>query len=97
MDNLPSTEDLRLEKFIESDIGDFAKMRGWWYSKFTSPGKRAVPDRLFIRKGRHVFIEVKKHGEVPTRQQLRRHQDMRDHGAEVYWVDSVEEAKRILK
>lgn len=88
--------DDRLEKEIEKDISDFALLRGWWYGKFVMPGKRAVPDRLFIRRGRHVFIEVKKDGEVPTRQQLKRHKDMRDHGAEVHWVDNVEAAKRIL-
>lgn len=89
--------DERLEKEVESEINEFATLRGWWYCKFTAPNKRAVPDRLFIRKGRHVFIEIKRDGEEPTRQQLKRHQDMRKHGAEVHWVDNVEDAKRILK
>jgi hypothetical protein len=93
---LKTKEEEQLERELESDIGSFAKLRGWWYCKFVAPGKRSVPDRLFIRRGRHVFIEVKRFGEEPTRQQLKRHRDMRDHGAEVHWVDNLADAKRIL-
>lgn len=81
---------------IENAAVQWAKLNGWWVAKFTSPGKRAVPDRLFIKDGRHVFIEFKKVGEVPTEQQEKRHRDMRKHGAEVHWADSVEQVRGIL-
>lgn len=86
-----------LESSVESGIRKYAELRGWWCVKFVSPGLRGVPDRLFIRNGRHVFIEIKRSGEEPTTQQSKRHREMREHGAEVYWVDSVEAAKEILK
>lgn len=88
---------MTLEKHLESDIVDFADVRGWWSAKFTSPGTPGVPDRIFIRRGRHVFIEVKAPGEVARPQQERRIRDMRAHGAEVHVVDNMELARAILR
>lgn len=86
-----------LEKTIEAQGEEYAEKRGWWCCKFTSPSLRGVPDRIYIRRGRVVFIEWKKFGEEPTAQQHKRHRDMRAHGAEVHWVDTLEEAMEILK
>lgn len=90
------------ESVIEGDIVEYAESRGWWTTKYTSPGRRGVPDRIFLRKRqgegkRTVFIEVKKVGEEPTVQQAKVHRDMRAQGAEVYWTDNLEEAKQWLK
>lgn len=90
------------EVILEAQIVAFAERRGWWTAKFMSPGTRGVPDRIFIRAKfdegkRVVFIEVKKLDEVPTPQQLKRHREMREHGAEVYWTDNLESAKEWLK
>lgn len=84
------------ESKVEKDIRVFAERRGWWVAKFVSPGKRGVPDRIFIRAGVVVFIEVKRPGEEPTRQQLKRHREMREHGATVHTVDNFADATRIL-
>lgn len=81
---------------IERPACDFAETRGWWESKFVSTNKRGVPDRIFIRRGRVVFIEFKRPGEDATPQQQKRHREMRAHGAEVHVVDSLSEAKLIL-
>lgn len=84
------------ESKLERAVCKYARSRGWWETKFVSPGTRAVPDRLFIRRGCHVFIELKRPGEVPTPQQYRRHAEMRGYGAKVYWTDNLEEAQEIL-
>lgn len=81
---------------IEYPACDFAELRGWMVCKFTSPGLRAVPDRLFIRNAVVIFIEFKAPGEPATPQQLKRHREMRAHGAIVYVVDNLDDAKRIL-
>jgi len=86
-----------LESSVEGDAMKFAILRGWWEAKFVSPNQRGVPDRLLIRAGRVIFIEFKKFGKEPTRQQLKRHREMREHGAEVFVVDTLQEAKEILK
>ena len=87
----------RLEKDLESDITDFAEVRGWWSTKYVAPARRGVPDRIFIRRSRIVFIEVKKLDEEARLQQERVHREMRAHGAEVHVVDNIEDARRILR
>lgn len=84
------------ESKLETDIWEYAEATGWWAAKFTSPGKRAVPDRLFIRKGVHLFGEIKRPGEEPTRQQELRHKKMRAHGAIVRVWDNFDDAKSDL-
>lgn len=88
---------MALEKEIEKAIRLFAIARGWLCWKFVSPGLRGVPDRIFIRAGRVVFIEVKRPGEEPNEQQANRHTELRAAGCEVYWVDNLRAARVILK
>lgn len=87
-----------LESSIEEQVWRYAESRGWWQAKFTSPGLRAVPDRLFIRNGVHIFIEFKKEGEDLRKQQAKRKRDMEEHGATVYGpIDSLEQVRDILR
>lgn len=87
---------LPLETTIEEPAAAFGELRGWMQAKIVRLGKRAWPDRIFIRAGRIIFIEFKRPGEEPTVQQYKRHRDLKSHGAEVFWVDNLEDAKRIL-
>lgn len=50
------------ESRIESVVCQHAKKLGWLVYKFTSPGHRGVPDRVFFRNGETVFIEFKRKG-----------------------------------
>lgn len=86
-----------LESKVEKDIVKMAKGLGYWVCKFTSPALAGVPDRMFIRNGRVVFIEIKRPGNAPTKLQEIRMRDMEAHGAEVHWVDNVEAARAILR
>jgi hypothetical protein len=80
-----------LEKDIEKKVCSYAKEKGFYVAKFTSPGRRAVPDRIFIgMMGQVFFIEFKRTGEKPTPQQEREHYRLTSHGVEVYWTDSVD-------
>lgn len=87
----------RAESDIEGKAVTFAKAQGWWVAKFVSPGLAGVPDRLFIRGGRVLFIEFKKKNEEPSVQQAKRHRDMRAHGAEVHWVSNLKQAYDLLR
>lgn len=89
-------ERLVRESKVESRCREYAMGRGWWVSKFTSPGKKAVPDRLFIRNGVVLFIEFKRPGEQPTVQQAYRHKQMRDAGANVTWVSNFADFKNYI-
>lgn len=92
--------DIRYESDIEKDGTKYAESRGWYVMKFISPGKRAVPDRLYLRTKngvfRTVFIEWKRPGEEPTAQQYKRGRDIKATGAEWYWADSLEDVIDVL-
>ena len=45
-----------LEKDVEKKLGK--KLGGLWY-KFVSPGNAGVPDRIAVRDGRVLFVEMK--------------------------------------
>ncbi len=82
---------------VEEPAIEFAHKRGWWHIKVTSPSKNGLPDDLFVRSGRYLWIEFKAAGKEPTTQQLLRHQKMRDRGMDVRWTNTIEEAKEMLR
>lgn len=86
-----------LEADLQADIIDFAKVRGWFCEKIESRSGRGIMDLYCLRRGRHVWIEVKRDGEEPNPQQAKRARDMKSQGAEVYCIDNIEDARRILK
>ena len=86
-----------LEKKIEGDVCLYAKTKGILHYKFTSPGKRSVPDRLFILKGgASFFIEFKRMGKDPTAAQRTEITKLQQQGATVYVIDNIEDGKRAV-
>lgn len=58
------------EARIERAVCAYARRTGWLVYKFTSPGQRSVPDRIFMRGGAVVLIEFKRPGaRVPPAQE----------------------------
>lgn len=61
--------------------------------KYTSPSRRAVPDRLVLMPGGwHCFVELKAPGQTPTTAQRRDHEARRAMGHRVDVIDSIEAA-----
>jgi hypothetical protein len=88
----------RLEIVDEVKTVKQAVKHGWRVYKLMFVGVRGAPDRLFGRDGRAVLIEFKREGEVPSIQQMRRHEELRrDFGFTVEWTDRYEEACEILE
>jgi len=86
-----------LEKQIEKRVCEFAHSLGVLTYKFTSPARRAVPDRLFITPNGHVcFVEFKRKGEVPTPSQSVEIAKIRAHGVKVFVVDTVADGRNVV-
>lgn len=86
-----------LEKQIEKKVCDYAKSHGMIAFKFSSPGRAAVPDRLFVAPGGVMFfIELKAEGKKPTPAQVREISRLRIMGVAVFVVDNVDDGKRII-
>ena len=83
-----------LEKNIESALVKRVKELKGLCEKFTSPGRRSVPDRLVTLPGNVViFVELKAPGKRPTPLQLRDHQRRRALGCDVRVIDSLEQVR----
>lgn len=60
-----------LEKEVEKYLMEQVKKHGGLTYKFTAPGTRAVPDRIVLKSGRTYFIELKRPGKEPRKDQLK--------------------------
>ena len=82
-----------LESKIERALVARVKALGGKCEKFSSPGRRAVPDRIVsLPGGRIVFVEVKAPNEKPTKLQSLDHAERRALGFDVRVIDSLEAA-----
>jgi len=76
------------EKDVERLLVKHIQQLGGMAYKFTSPGRRAVPDRVcLLPDGRIFFVELKAPGKKPTKLQLLEHKKIRAMGFEVLIID----------
>jgi len=85
------------EATIEKKVCAAAKADGWLTYKWVSPSNRGVPDRIFIKDGRVVFVEFKAFGKKPTPLQSHIHKKLTDQGMEVHVIDNVQMGSELFK
>lgn len=85
------------ESELQADIIDLARVLGWFAQKVEFRGRTGGMDLICIRRGRHIWVEVKREGEEARRKQEFVAREMRSFGAEVYLVDTIADARRVLK
>ena len=84
---------MRLERHV---VAHAKRLRLEVY-KFTSPGRRGVPDRMFINKrGRVCFIELKAHGKKPDPMQEREMKILMKRDVLAIWSSDIDECKEFL-
>lgn len=85
------------ESQIERAVCDHAQSVGMLALKFTSPGRRGVPDRLIITdNGRFFFIEFKTPTGKLSPLQMNEHRILRQRGVDVFTVCSVDDGKDVI-
>ncbi|MCY7730786.1 VRR-NUC domain-containing protein [Aerococcus urinaeequi] len=77
-------EEAKIEKYLTTQV----QRLGYMCLKFTSPGTRAVPDRIIIGKGQVHFVELKAPGQKPRADQLKMHDKLKAQGLVVKVIDS---------
>ena len=83
-----------LEKKIEEALVRRVKSLGGMAEKFTSPGRRSVPDRLCtLPGGITIYVELKAPGKKPTPKQQRDHERRRALGCDVRVIDNMEQVE----
>ena len=78
------------ESNIERRVCEYASIKGWLCRKYTSPGNRGVPDRIFFKDGQTIMVEFKsKEGKLSAAQKvgIKIH---REHGMQVEVISSIE-------
>jgi len=85
------------EKDIEQYLLKRCRAYGWYAPKFTSPGRRSVPDRMIVMPGKIAFVELKAPGKKPTPKQLWEHERLETYGYPVSVVDSKDGVDELLK
>jgi hypothetical protein len=72
------------ERDIQKACVDYARKKGFWARKFSSPSQRSVPDYLFAKrypgKGIVFAVEFKAPGKNPTAAQNKEHEAMNNAG-----------------
>lgn len=85
------------ETLIENEVCDYAVEKGMLVRKFTSPGHRGVPDRIFLPDHAPIFfVEFKAPNEPPRGDQIREHKRYRRLGHSVFVIDNVEKGKEVV-
>jgi hypothetical protein len=85
------------ESAIEKRICDHARSKGWIVLKLSGANHDAgKPDRLFLRNGQAVFMEIKAKGACPTALQERWLTSLIDQGFTAVWTDNVEDGCRVI-
>ena len=85
---------MTLEKDVEAALVRRVKALGGLCEKFTSPGRRSVPDRIVtMPDGQIIFVELKRPGGKPTDAQLKDHANRRELGCDVRVIDNLEDAR----
>ena len=83
-----------LERDIERALVNRVKSLDGLCDKFSSPGRRSVPDRIVTLPGDIViFVELKAPGKKPTKLQLRDHARRKALGCDVRVIDSLEQVR----
>lgn len=84
------------ERDIEKTVTKHAKLLGWLCFKFSSPGQRGVPDRIYFKDGTAVLIEFKAPGKRPTKLQLKTIENLKEKGITTHVIDSIETGKAVF-
>lgn len=79
-----------LESKIESACVNWARANDWLSYKFVSPGNSGVPDRMFLRNGKTVFVEFKQPGGKTSTLQKRQIAILESHDFRVFIISSLE-------
>lgn len=79
------------ESTIESKVCAYARSKGILPIKNAAPGHRGIPDRMFLKDGKVMFIEFKAPGKTPTALQRKWLEDLKEQGFRATWTDNVTE------
>ena len=85
------------EKSLERKIVKYCRDHDYMCMKLSGMNQRGQPDRLILKDGIALFMELKGAGKKPTKLQLRYLAKLQAHGFHACWVDSWDGFKSKIK
>lgn len=87
------------ENMIKRQVKDYLNIRGWFNFHILQGlgAYRGIPDRIAIKDGRVLFLEMKGPGKTQSDHQKKFQADIKRAGGEYYVVRSLEEIMKILE
>lgn len=86
------------ESDVERHLRKQVRLLGGECEKFTSPGKRNVPDRICMWPGGVIdFVETKRPGKEATEAQARDHKRRRAMGLKVFVINTIERVDAYIR
>lgn len=88
---------MQIENDIEKYLVRQVKLIGALCYKFTSPGTRGVPDRIILYSGCVFFVELKRPGGKPRKEQLKIMEKFNDQMMPIFIIDSKEKVDKFTR
>ncbi|CAB5079541.1 VRR-NUC domain containing protein [uncultured Caudovirales phage] len=85
-----------LERDVEAHLVKRVKQLRGEVRKVKWLGRVGAPDRCVMLPGRLIWVELKKPGEVPRKNQLREHDRMRRMGQRVLVIDNINDVELVF-
>ncbi len=76
------------ESQLEKKCCLIAKQYQWWQTKINPSSKNGIPDRLFVKNGKYVWVEFKKKNGKRSKIQMFRQTEMKKYGMEIFTIDN---------
>ncbi|MDT3768204.1 VRR-NUC domain-containing protein [Gleimia hominis] len=84
-----------MEKQLEQQLRKTVEDMGGLCWKLICPGTTGVPDRICLRDGRAVFVEVKTPGRKPRPIQEHRMKQLQNQGFTTFVIDSADGIREV--
>jgi hypothetical protein len=83
------------ESIIQEKVSDYFKQRGWFGYKIIQTTKNGIPDLIFHKKGRTIYIETKAENGIVSPLQFYRHEELMKQDIEVYIIYSLNDLHNV--
>jgi len=80
------------ESTLEAKIVKYCRENGILTYKFSSPSHRGVPDRVMMKGGKVLFMEIKAPGKRPTNLQMHEIGNIEKSGVQAVWMNNYFDA-----
>ena len=85
------------EKALERKLVRFCRENGFLCLKLSGMNQRGQPDRMLLKDGKVLFMELKGKGKKPTKLQLHYLTKLQAHGFPACWVDNWDDIVNNIK